>query len=106
MELTPSMSAKHFISCLKRFTERRGKINLFIRDNFQTFISDELKNFLSFNDINWKYILPLSPWWGGFYERLIRIVKSTLRKVLGKSRLNYEIITEVNLLQKYSYYRS
>ena len=39
------------------------------------------------------------PWCGGFYKSLICIVKSTLRKVLGKSRLNYEelstIITEV-----------
>ena len=97
MELAPSVSAQYLISCLRRFGGHRGKINLFISDNFQTFVSDELKNFLSSNDINWKYIL--SPWWGEFYERLIRIVKSTLRKVLGKSRLNYEelstIITEV-----------
>ena len=99
LELAPSMSAQHLSSCLTRLARRRGKINLFISDNFQTFVSDELKNFLSSNDINWKYILPLSPWWGGFYENLIRIVKSTLRKVFGKSRLNYEelstIITEV-----------
>ena len=66
------------ISCLKRFAGRRGKINLFISDNFQTFVSDELKNFLSSNNISWKYILPLSPWWGGFYKLFIRIVKSTL----------------------------
>ena len=90
LEVAPSMSAQHLISCLTRFAGRRGKINLFTSDNFQTFVSDELKNFLSSNDINWKYILPLSPWWGGFCERLIRIVKSILRKELGKSRLNYE----------------
>ena len=99
LELAPSMSAQHLISCLRRFATRRGNINLFISDNFQAFVSDKLNNFLSCNDINWKYILPLSPWWGEFYERLICIVKSTLRKVLGKSRLNYEelstIMTEV-----------
>ena len=87
LELAPSVSG------------RREKINLFITDNVQTFASDELKNFLSFSDISWKYIQPLSPWWGRFYEGLIRIVKSALQKVLGKSRLNYEelstIITEV-----------
>ena len=33
---------------------------------------------MSSNDINWKYILPLSPWWGGFYKSLIYIVKSRL----------------------------
>ena len=102
LELTPSMSAPHLISCLKRFAVRRGKINLFISDNIQTFVSEELKNFLSSSNINWKYVLPLSPWWKGFYKRLIHIVKSTLRKVLGKSRLNYEelftIIIEVEVI--------
>ena len=61
-----AMSAQHLISCLKRFAGRRGKINLFISDNFETFVSDKLNNFLSSNDINWKYILPLSTWWGTF----------------------------------------
>ena len=99
LELRPSMSAQHLISYLKRFTGCRGKINLFISDNFETFVSYKLKSFLSSNGIRWKYIIPLSPWWGGFYERLIRIVKSTLRQLLGKIRLNYEelstIITEI-----------
>ena len=54
LELTPSMSAQNLISCLKLFTGRREKINVFISDNFQTFLSDELKNLLSSNDINWK----------------------------------------------------
>ena len=36
---------------------------------------------------------------GGFYERLIRIMKSTLRKILGNAKLNYEelltVLTEI-----------
>ena len=43
LEIMPSVSAQHLISCLKRFAGRRGRINLFISDNFQTFVSDELK---------------------------------------------------------------
>ncbi|GFV00883.1 integrase catalytic domain-containing protein [Trichonephila clavipes] len=31
-----------------------------------------------------------SPWWGGFGERLIGLVKRTLRKTLGKASLNHE----------------
>ena len=34
--------------------------------------------------------MPASPWWGGFYERLVRSVKLPLKKVLGKSKLTYE----------------
>ena len=70
---------------------------MFISNNFSAFKSneDEVVNFLRLNDINWEYILSLSPWWAGFYERLIRIIKSTLRKVLGNTKLNYEELLKV-----------
>ena len=37
-----------------------------------------------------KFILAASPWWGGFYERLVRSIKLPMKKVLGKARLTYE----------------
>jgi len=40
-----------------------------------------------------QFLLPASPWWGGFYERLARTVKSTLRKVLRKKTLTFEKLT-------------
>ncbi|XP_066916217.1 uncharacterized protein [Clytia hemisphaerica] len=36
-----------------------------------------------------------SPWWGGFYERLVRSVKSSLKKILGLSFLTYEELETV-----------
>ena len=45
--------------------------------------------------IKQKFILPASPWWGGFYERLVRSVKSSLRKILGLSYLTYEEIKTI-----------
>ena len=47
LELTPSLSAQYLISCLKRFAGRWGKINLFISDNSETFVSDKLKFFIN-----------------------------------------------------------
>ena len=44
-----------------------------------------------------KFILPASPWWGGFYERLVRSVKMSLKKILGKSLLSYEELETVLL---------
>ena len=58
-----------------------------INENFLTFIYDELKQFLALEEISWKHILPKSPWWGVFYERLIRIIKEALKKVVGKAKL-------------------
>ena len=90
IELTPSMSCSSLIRCLKRFIGRKGKFNMAISDNFQTFISDELKQFLSLEEISWHHLLPRSPWWSVFYERLIRIIKEALKKVVGRAKLTYE----------------
>ena len=30
-------------------------------------------------NINWNFVLEIAQWWGGFYERLIGIVKSSLQ---------------------------
>ena len=90
IEWTPSMSCSSLIRCLKRFIRRKGKFNMAISDNFQTFISDELKQFLALEEISWHRILPRSPWWGAFYEQLIRIIKEALKKVVGKAKLTYE----------------
>ena len=35
------------------------------------------------------------PWWGGFYEILIKEIKKTLHKTLGRSRLSYEAMESV-----------
>ena len=90
LELTPDLGVDALIRCLKRFMARRGVMELVISDNFKTFISEDVKAFLSKERIKWNFILPKAPWWGGFYERLIRIVKECLRKTLGKARLTYE----------------
>ena len=44
------------------------------------------------NFITWKFILERSLWWGGFYERLVGTVKSSLKKILGRARLSYDEI--------------
>ena len=75
---------------MKRFISRRGYPDLLVSDNAKTFKSVELKSFLRLNEIDQDFILPRSPWWGGFYERLVRTVKSTLNKTIGKARLTYE----------------
>ena len=38
--------------------------------------------------INWKYIVPDSPWWGGMYERLIKSMK--LNRIIFRASIAYE----------------
>ena len=36
-----------------------------------------------------------APWWGGFFERLVKQVKSCLRKTLGRSKLSFDELTTI-----------
>ena len=90
LELTPDMKSQAFIRGFKRFTSRRGTPNEIINDNFKTFKSVEVKSFMLNSNIRQRYILPASPWWGGFYERLVRSVKTSLRKILKRSSVTFE----------------
>ena len=66
-----------------------------IHNNFKTLKSERVKDFLRNNNIEWKFILECSPWWGGFYKRLIDITKSSLKKVMAKALLTFEELRTV-----------
>ena len=77
-----------------------------ISDNAQTFKStanwinvvrksEKLQDFLANQEIHWRFNLAKSPWWGGIYERLIREIKKTLYKTLGRSHLDFENLETV-----------
>ena len=37
-----------------------------------------------------------APWWGGFFERMIQVLKHCLRKLMGQAKLTYqELLTSV-----------
>jgi hypothetical protein len=90
LELVPDMSIHGFLRGFKRFVARRGVPDFVISDNFKTFRSSEVKKFMLLQGIRQRFILPASPWWGGFYERLVRTVKYCLKKTLGKAFVTFE----------------
>ena len=69
LELFPNTTSVSFINCFKRFTSLCGTAAEIVSDNFKSF--KEIS-------VTWIPILEKSPWWGGFYERPIAILKSTL----------------------------
>ena len=53
------------------------------------------KNFTQ-ERIKWSYILEKAPWWGGFYERLVKSLKSSVKKTIGRAKLKQdELVTGV-----------
>ena len=90
LDLVPDLSSSMFLNSFRRFTSRRGYPQLIISDNAKCFIGSETRNFILNHDIEWKFILAVSPWWGGFYERLVKSVKRPLRKILKRANITYD----------------
>ena len=90
LDIIPDASCSSFIRSLKQFISVNGVPDLYISDNVKCFTGRELKDYLSTLSTCWRYILEASPWWGGFWERMVQVVKRSLRKFLSKSKLIYE----------------
>ena len=52
--------------------------------------SSEVKQYLANRQIDRQFIMERAPWWGGFWERLVRSVKRCLTKSVGRSLLTFE----------------
>lgn len=99
-ELCMSLSVASFMQALRRFIARRGRPKTIYSDNGTNFVgTDNTFSRLDYNKIaeesavqriKWRFNPPTGSWWGGFWERLIGILKPLLRKVLGRASLTYE----------------
>ncbi|KMQ82583.1 integrase core domain protein [Lasius niger] len=109
LELCSSMSTNAFLMAFRRFLARRGNSEIIISDNAKSFKAadleihqfldilktNEFKDFVTTKGIDWKFIVEYAPWWGGFYERMVKAVKEPLRKILGKASLTFEELLTV-----------
>jgi len=105
LELITSLSTEAFMQGLRRFIARRGCPCIIYSDNGTNFegTSNALKKLdwqkiteeTSVHQILWKFIPPLSPWWGGFWECIVGMVKKLLRRILGRASLEYEELQTV-----------
>lgn len=102
LEVVPSMSTESFLLAFRRFISRRGLCSKIYSDNAKSFkkANCELQKiwksishssvkelFASYN-IEWHYIVERGAWWGGFWERMVRTIKTSLRKIVGRSTLS------------------
>ncbi len=85
IELVNSLSLVDFMLAFKRFTARRGMPNTLVSDNAKTFRAGSLQLIRELGERcpKWQFITPRAPWCGGFWERLVKSVKLSLKKSLG-----------------------
>lgn len=98
LEVVKDITAEEGIMALRRMMSTRGTPSIITSDNAQYFklMADILQNpYCIDKKIKWKFIPQLAPWYGGFYERLIGIVKNCMKKTLQKHLLNDSQLTTI-----------
>ena len=55
----------------------------------------EVKDELGKRDLSWQFIPKRAPWFGGFWERLIRLTKMAIKKVLGRRHVSLPTLETV-----------
>ncbi|UYV76893.1 hypothetical protein LAZ67_14002313 [Cordylochernes scorpioides] len=99
LELVKSLETGVFMMALHRFICRRGRPEKIYSDNGTNFAKlnrifkrldwTRIERETSIKRIQWIFIPPSAPWWGGFWERMVRTIKEMLIKMLGHRKLKY-----------------
>ena len=113
LELVSDLTPDAFISCLRRFIARRGSPSLTWSDHGTNFVraareikdlfqflqeqktQDDIANFLSGQNINWKFIPQHAPHFGGLWEAAVKSTKMHLKQILGNVKLTFEEFSTV-----------
>ena len=104
LEVVSDLSALTFLHAFRRFVATCSLPQVVTSDHgtnlsatakfLKDTLSEEIvQEFFKQHTIQWNFIHVRSPWEGGFYERLIGVTKSCLRKLLYRKTLTHQEIT-------------
>ncbi|XP_062713663.1 uncharacterized protein LOC134290521 [Aedes albopictus] len=111
MEVVSNLTAGNFIAALQRFISRRGMVANIYSDNGTTFVGAnhelaalrqlfedqatqrKLADFCISKGIQWHFIPPRSPHFGGIWEAGVKSVKHHLKRVVGETKLTFEEVS-------------
>jgi len=105
-EAVHDQSTTHFIYAFQRFMHRRGYCRYVYSDNSKTFkkADRELQGLFRKLDwariereclslpskVEWRWISPYSPHWGGIYEKICGSMKKALYSTLGRRKVSLQ----------------
>jgi hypothetical protein len=105
LELTSSLSTESFLQTFRRFVARRGRPAIIYSDNgtnfrgtdqaFRQLDWEKIIRTSTIERIDWRFNPPTAAWWGGWWERLIRLLKQLLKRTLARASLTYEELETV-----------
>ena len=102
LEVSSHMSFDRFLMALDRFVCRRGLPHSLYSDNATTFQAvrrelaemctilnyPQIPHYFAHRGITWKFIVPRTAWWAGWWERMVGTSKRFIRKVLAKRQVD------------------
>ena len=106
LEIVQELSMETFLLAFHKFAARRSLPTIMVSDNASTYLSaaDELRSLMQSTEVkrelgkrgvSWKFIPKRAPWWGGFWERMVGLTKSALKKVLGRRHVSLTTLETV-----------
>ena len=101
LEIVTDLTVDSFLQAFRRLVARRSLPQLLMSHNGSTFLaaaedlktlfaSTELSETLARKGTQWKFIPKRAPWFGGFWERLVELTKTALKKTLGRAHITLE----------------
>ncbi|XP_032685832.1 uncharacterized protein LOC116850994 [Odontomachus brunneus] len=117
IELVEDLTTESFIAALKRVIARRGKIKNIYSDNERNFVSvdrvlqqmfqetkfqEAVQQFAANERVNWHFIPPRSPHYGGIWEAAVRAMNLHFKRTIGESCLTVSemstILTQIEAM--------
>lgn len=111
LELVSDLSSDGFLAALRRFIARRGIPNHIYSDNGTNFVGannqlkemyalfnseqhkDRINHFSTERRIQWHFIPPFAPHFGGLWEATVKLFKHHFKRVIGDSLFTFEELT-------------
>ncbi|GBM39321.1 hypothetical protein AVEN_257434-1 [Araneus ventricosus] len=106
LEILSDLTSDALIATLKRFTSRRGRCSKIYADDATNFVGsnsklkkfyelinfpdENLANYFTSEGIDWNFIPPKSPHFGGLWEAGVKSVKHHLKRTIGNLHFTYE----------------
>lgn len=106
LEFVTEIKTESFLGAFRRFIARWGPCTeIFSHNGTQITAASRIlhllradtvaMDFIANAGISWRFSANLAPWWGGFWERMVRTMKEHFRKTVGFRRLALEQLMTV-----------